>query len=188
MMVSCLPALGADSLRALGGWHDTKMLFQRSSCGEKVIKPCTQTGVCGTSTCCLGALSTGVRPPASTALVLLVNGCFFRPQSSVQRHVRPLLFPSQSLLVLKFFQASQQFAVPFGFRHYWGVCLHLLLWSLLSRFCPSSRARMGLELGLYAHILGLAILSQFARFPRHVAFLRLRLGFVAGVLPSCSGC
>ena len=33
-------------------------------------------------------------------------------------------------------------------------------------FFPSSRAVMGLELGLYAHILGSAILSQFARSHR----------------------
>ena len=132
-------------------------------------------------------IRTGVRPPAGTALVLLVTGCFFRRQSSVQRHVRPLLFPSQSLLLLKLFSGLPTICRGVWFSSLLGSVPAFAPVELAFTFFPSSRAVMGLELGLYAHILGLAILSQFARFPRHVAFLHLRLGFVAGVLPSCSG-
>ena len=68
-------------------------------------------------------------------LWLAVHSLLLRPQSSVQHHVRPLFFPvSLPPFCSSFFQASRQVAVAFGFRHYWGVCLHLLLWSLLSHF------------------------------------------------------
>ena len=151
-----------------------------------MLKPCTQTGVCGACARSLGALGTGVRPPAGTALVLLVAGCFLRRQSSVQRHVRPLLFPSQSYSLLNLFSGLPTICRGVWFSSLLGSVPAFAPVELAFTFFPSSRAVMGLELGLYAHILGSAILSQFARFPRHVAFLRLRLGFVAGVLPSCS--
>ena len=111
--------------------------FISGYCGETMLKPCTQTGLCGASQGCLGAYvpGSGLLQAPHWFFHLLVAGCFFRRQSSVQRHVRPLLFfPVSHSSCSNFFQASRQFAVAFGFRHYWGVCLHLLLWSLLSHF------------------------------------------------------
>ena len=131
-------------------------------------------------------MRTGVRPPAGTALVLLVAGCFFRRQSSVQRHVRPLLFSVSHFSCSIFFSGLPTICRGAWFSSLLGSMPAFAPVELAFTFFPSSRAMMGLELGLYAHILGSAILSQFARFPRHVAFLRLRLGFVGDVLPSCS--
>ena len=129
-LVSCLPALGANSLGALGGWVGIKNFFSDYSAVKRCLSRAYVRRKPGLPWC----IRTGVRPPAGTALVLLVAGCFFRRQSSVQRHVRPLLFSVSHFSCSNFFQASRQFAVAFGFRHFWGVCLHLLPWSLLSHF------------------------------------------------------
>ena len=98
-------------------------------------------------------IRTGVRPPAGTALVLVVAGCFLRRQSSVQRHVRPLLFSVSHFSCSNFFQASRQFAVAFGFRHFLGSVPAFAPVELAFTFFPSSGAVMGLELGLYARFL-----------------------------------
>ena len=118
-----------------------KIFFSDLACGVKALKPCTQTGVCGACARSLGALGTGVRPPAGTALSLprsVFCGWLFILSFYVVRAAYNIkydrFFPSQSPLLLNFFQDSRQVAVAFGFRHFWGVCLHLLLWSLLSHF------------------------------------------------------
>ena len=121
-------------------------------------------------------------------LWLAVHSLLLRPQSSVQHHVRPLFFPVSPPFLLKLFSGLPTSCRGVRFSSLLGSVPAFAPVELAFTFFPSSRAMMGLELGLYAHILGLAFLSQFARFPRHVAFLRLRLGFVADVLPSCSGC
>ena len=140
-------------------------------------------------------IRTGVRPPAGTALSLPLSvfcGWLFLPPStsSEQRTTSrtTAIFPSQSPLLLKFFSGLPTICRGVWFSSLLGSVPAFAPVELAFTFFPSSRAMMGLELDLYAHILGLAILSQFARFPRHVPFLRLRLCFVAGVLPSCSGC
>ena len=68
--MSCLPALGAESFGALGGWVGINFFFSDLACGVTALKPCTQTGVCGACARSLGALGTGVRPPAGNALSL----------------------------------------------------------------------------------------------------------------------
>ena len=97
-------------------------------------------------------------------------------------------FFSQSLFLLRLVSGLPTICRGVWFSSFLGSVPAFAPVELAFTCFPSSRAVMGLELGLHAHFLGSAILSQFARFPRHVAFLRLRLGFVAGVLPSCSGC
>ena len=99
--------------------------------------------------CCIRS---GVRPPAGVALVLLVAGCFLRRQSSVQRHVRPLLFPSQSYSLLNFFSGLPTFCRGVWFSSLLGTVPAFALVELAFTFFPSSRAVMGLELGLYAHV------------------------------------
>ena len=139
-------------------------------------------------------IRSGVKPPAGTALSLPLSVfcgllLLLRRQSRVQHHVRPLsFFPSQSPFFLKLFSGLPTICRGVWFSSLLGSVPAFAPVELAFTFFPSSRAVMGLELGLYAHFLRSAILSQFVRFPRHVAFLRLRLGFVAGVLPSCSGC
>ena len=141
-------------------------------------------------------IRTGVRPPAGTALSLPLSvfcGWLLFPPPSTSSEQRTTsrttaIFPSQSPLLLNCFSGLPTICRGVWFSSLLGSVPAFAPVELAFTFFPSSRAVMGLELGLYAHILGSAILSQFARFPRHVALLRLRLGFVAGVLPSCSGC
>ena len=178
-----------------GGWA-SKFFFSDLTCGVKALKPCTQTGVCGACARSLGALGTGVRPPAGTALSLprsVFCGWLFILSFYVVRAAYNITYDryfSQSAppFLLKLFSGLPTSCRGVRFSSLLGSVPAFAPVELAFTFFPSSRAMMGLELGLYAHILGLAFLSQFARFPRHVAFLRLRLGFVAGVLPSCSEC
>ena len=148
--------------------------------------------MCGACARSLGAIGTGVRPPAGTALSLPLSvfcGWLLLPSiSSEQRTVSrtTAIFPSQPPFLLNFFSGLPTSCRGVRFSSLLGSVPAFAPVELAFTFFPSSRAMMGLELGLYAHILGSAILSHFARFPRHVAFLCLRLGFVAGVLPSCS--
>ena len=131
-LVSCLPALGAESLGALGGWVGIKILFSDLTCGGTALKPCTQTGVCGACVRSLGALGTGsglLQAPHWFFLWLVVS---FVVRAAYNVMYDRYFFPASHTPCSIFFQASRPFAVAFGFRHYWGVCLHLLLWNLLS--------------------------------------------------------
>ena len=129
-----------------------------------MLKPCTQAGVCGASPGCPGTYVPGSgllqAPHCLFLFPFSVAGySFYVVRAAYNVMYERYFFPSQSLFLFKLF--FRQFAVAFGFRHYWGVCLHLLPWSLhffshffmfcISPYAPSSRAVMGLELGLYAH-------------------------------------
>ena len=158
-----------------------------------MLKPCTQTGVCGASPGCLATYVPGSgllqAPHCLFLLPFSVAGCSFYVVRAAYNITYDRYF-SQSAppFLLKLFSGLPTSCRGVRFSSLFGCVPAFALVELAFTFFPSSRAVMGLELGLYAHTLGSAILSQFARFPWHVAFLRLRLGFVAGVLPSCSGC
>ena len=117
-------------------------IFSDLACGVTALKPCTQTGVCGACARSLAAYVAGsglLQAPHCLFLVpFSVAGCSFSPSTSSEQRTTSrttAIFPSQPPpFCSSFFQASRQVAVAFGFRHYWGVCLHLLLWSLLSHF------------------------------------------------------
>ena len=116
-------------------------IFSDLACGVKALKPCTQAGVCGACARSLAAYVAGSgllqAPHCLFLFPFSVAGCSFSPSTSSEQRTTSrttAIFPSQPPSLLNFFQASRQVAVAFGFRHYWGVCLHLLLWSLLSHF------------------------------------------------------
>ena len=178
-----------------GGWASIFQFFCDLACGVTALKPCTQTGVCGACARSLGTYIPGSgllqAPHCLFLFPFSVAGCSFSPSTSSEQRTTSrttAIFPSQSPFLLNLFSGLPTSCRGVRFSSFLGSVPAFAPVELAFTFFPSSRAMMGLELGLYAHILGLAFLSQFARFPRHVAFLRLRLGFVAGVLPSCSGC
>ena len=151
---------------------------------------------CGASPGCLGAYVPGsglLQAPHCLFLFFVFCGWLFILSFYVLRAAYNITYDryfsqSASPFLLKLFSGLPTSCRGVRFSSLLGSVPAFAPVELAFTFFPSSRAMMGLELGLYAHILGLAFLSQFARFPRHVAFLRLRLGFVADVLPSCSGC
>ena len=113
-----------------------KDFFQGDSRGVTVLKPCT---LCGASPGCLGSVpgSGLLQAPRSQFLcfsssVLVICCCLL---SSSERRVSTcdrFFFSVGHIFLLVLFQASRHSAVANGFRHSWGVCLHLLPWSFLS--------------------------------------------------------
>ena len=108
--MSCLPALGAESFGALGGWVGIKIFFSDLACGVKALKPCTQTGVCGACARSLAAYVAGsglLQAPHCLFLVpFSVAGCSFSPSTSSEQRTTSrttAFFPSQSPLLLKNF-------------------------------------------------------------------------------------
>ena len=139
--MSCLPALGAESFGALGGWVGIKIFFSDLTCGVKALKPCTQTGVCGACARSLAAYVAGsglLQAPHCLFLVpFSVAGCSFSPSTSSEQRTTSrttAIFPSQSPLLLKFFSGLPTICRGVWFSSLLGVCLHLLPWSLLSHF------------------------------------------------------
>ena len=160
--MSCLPALGAESFGALGGWVGIKIFFSDLTCGVKALKPCTQTGVCGACARSLAAYVAGsglLQAPHCLFLVpFSVAGCSFSPSTSSEQRTTSrttAIFPSQPFFLLKlFFQAPPTSCRGVRFSSLLGSVPACAPVELAFTFFPSSRAMMGLELGLYAHILG----------------------------------
>ena len=135
--------------------------FFNDYCGEKVLKPCTQTGVCGASTCCLGTYVPGSgllqAPHCLFLFPFSVAGCSFSPSTSSEQRTTSrttAIFPSQSPFLLKLFSGLPTICRGVWFSSLLGSVPAFAPVELAFTFFPSSRAMMGLELGLYAHIHG----------------------------------